>query len=144
MPFRVTCTGEACGITNLAKTRHKSAHQLALELTLLDGTRREFLKEALAEITAAANTPQPQSAPRGSVRRGHAAQLKPKHRRRHLPHTARANAQERNVQFESRRGREGGGRAGLGMRCCRQMRNTACGSPTATDKGQRQRLGWTN
>jgi hypothetical protein len=48
------CSGETCGILDFKRAREKSPGELAEALSHLDGPRREFLKEALAEIAFAA------------------------------------------------------------------------------------------
>lgn len=48
------CSGETCGIFDFKRAREKSPGELAEALSHLDGSRREFLKEALAEIAFAA------------------------------------------------------------------------------------------
>lgn len=51
------CTGETCGVTKIQSTYKHTADELVRKLSCLDGPRREFLKEALAEIATAALNP---------------------------------------------------------------------------------------
>jgi len=50
-------TGEACGIARTRNAQKHTTQELAEKLSVLDGPRREFLKEALAEIASAAVHP---------------------------------------------------------------------------------------